>query len=882
MMIRTRSPRLVVLVALLAAVAAASMPSSVDAVSGTKPWVVVLCKFTDLSGEPHPPSFYDPEYEGTAASALDFVDYWSDVSYGALSVAGTTVVSKWYSLGMTRYEWAGLNRYNKIRTCAETAAADVNYANFYGVVALFNDDSPARTQTTTLSGAIGAGDTTINVASSAGFPAPPFAVTIDDGSANDLEELRVTAVSGTTWTVTRGYENFNPANPHASGATITLIDGGDLGNWGPGQVGITLGGKSFNLGLVVGPEDYNLTGLAHETGHGFGYNHSRKLSTSTTDYGDCYDVMSAYATCSFSGDFGESQLGSVNAAAGPGITGILLDLQGWMPAPRVFTLDNNACNQATLDLAGLNYSAAAGYLVARIPAALTIPTPGGGTTTSQHYWLEYRDKSGWDAGLPASAVVLHLRGADGFAYWVDAAAGDGDLRVGEEFVDAGQKTYVAVNSINPLTHQARVTIGGCKLNANLAYSGATSGQYSDQVTLGGDLTVSGSGAPIPSESVTFTLGAQSCTGVTDAAGHVSCTVTLNQVPGSYSVNSSFAGNAAYNAVSDSDPFAVLQEATQVTYTGPAAGDYHDPVTLSGTLVDPDASGGPIPGRAVTFTIGASDTCSGTTNGAGAASCTLTPEQIPAAYSVVTHFSGDAFYLASSDSDPFEITKEETFTTYTGPLVIAQGLPVTLSGHLEEDTPVPVAGRTLTLTVGAQSCTGVTDTGGNASCTIVSVTAALGSQPVAAEFTGDAYYLPSSDADIALVFGFASRGSFVLGDQTVSSAAPTTTVTWWSHSWSAANSMSGGPGPASFKGFAGSPSPATPTCGGSWESEPGNSSSPVEDVPSYMGVVVSTEVTKRGSTASGDIAKIVVVVTDPGYRPSPGHPGTGKIVATYCG
>jgi hypothetical protein len=882
MMIRVRSPRLLALVALLAAIVAASMPSSVSAVSGTQPWVVVLCKFTDLSGEPHPASFYDPEYEGTGASALDFVDYWSDVSYGALNVAGTTVVSKWYSLGTTRYEWAGLNRYNKIRTCADTAASDVNYANYYGVVALFNDDSAARTASTSLSGAIGAGDTTINVASSAGFPAPPFAVTINDGSANDLEELHVTAVSGTTWTVTRGYENFNPANAHASGAPIMLIDGGDLGSWGPGLVGITLGGNNFNLGLVVGPEDYNLTGLAHETGHGFGYNHSRKLSTSTTDYNDCYDIMSAYATCSFSGDFGESQLGSVNAAAGPGLTGILLDLQGWMPAPRVFTLDNTACNQATLDLAGLNYAAVAGFLVAKVPAALTIPTPGGLTTTSQHYWLEYRDKSGWDNGLPASAVVLHLRGADGFAYWVDGAAGDGDLRVGEEYVDAGQNTYVAVNSIDTTLHQARVTLAGCKLNATLAYSGATSGQFSDQVTLAGDLTVSGSGAPVPSEAVSFTLGAQSCSAVTDAAGHASCTVTLNQVPGAYTVSSSFAGNSAYNAAADSDAFALLQEVTQVTYTGPAAGDYHDPVTLSGTLVDPDASGGPIAGRSLSFTIGATDTCSGTTNGAGAASCTLTPEQVPAPYSVVTQFSGDAFYLASSDSDPFEITKEETVTTYTGPLVIAQGLPVTLSAHLEEDTPVPVAGRTMTLRVGLQSCTGVTDAGGNASCTIAVVTAPLGSQPLAAEFAGDAYYLPSGDTATAIVFAFPSRGAFVLGDAAVAAATPATSLTWWSHSWSSVNGMSGGPGPNAFKGFAGSPSPTPPACGGTWTSRPGNSTPPVDAVPSYMGVLVASGVAKDGSTISGNIVKIVVVLTDAGYGPSPGHPGTGRIVATYCG
>jgi hypothetical protein len=50
----------------------------------------------------------------------------------------------------------------------------------------------------------------------------------------------------------------------------------------------------------------------------------------------------------------------------------------------------------------------------------------------------------------------------------------------------------------------------------------------------------------------------------------------------------------------------------------------------------------------------------------------------------------------------------------------------------------------------------------------------------------------------------------------------------------------------------------------------------------MGTLVASNITKSGSTISGNITKIVVVKTNPGYSTSPGHPGTGKIVATYCG
>jgi hypothetical protein len=49
----------------------------------------------------------------------------------------------------------------------------------------------------------------------------------------------------------------------------------------------------------------------------------------------------------------------------------------------------------------------------------------------------------------------------------------------------------------------------------------------------------------------------------------------------------------------------------------------------------------------------------------------------------------------------------------------------------------------------------------------------------------------------------------------------------------------------------------------------------------MGTAVSSSIAKNGSTISGNITQIVVVVTTPGYAANPGHPGTGTIIATYC-
>jgi hypothetical protein len=50
----------------------------------------------------------------------------------------------------------------------------------------------------------------------------------------------------------------------------------------------------------------------------------------------------------------------------------------------------------------------------------------------------------------------------------------------------------------------------------------------------------------------------------------------------------------------------------------------------------------------------------------------------------------------------------------------------------------------------------------------------------------------------------------------------------------------------------------------------------------MAVIASSKVSKSGNTISGDIPAIVIVQTAPGYAPNPGHPGTGKVLAVFCG
>ena len=322
--------------------------------------------------------------------------------------------------------------------------------------------------------------------------------------------------------------------------------------------------------------------------------------------------------------------------------------------------------------------------------------------------------------------------------------------------------------------------------------------------------------------------------------------------------------------------------TKTTYTGPTSGDYHDSVTLSGHLDDTSGGGSaPLSGKTLTFSIG-NQSCSGTTNGSGNASCSLVLNQQPGSnYTVKAAFAGDSSYEPSSDSKPFTITREETVLTYTGPTQLRNGSSATLSGVLrEDDNATPVSGRTVTFTLGggstAQSCSGVTDVNGRASCSIT-VSQPTGPNTVKSAFAGDAFYEPSSDSDAVLVYAGASSGAFVIGDK---SATQNASVTFWGAQWAKQNSLSGGGAPSAFKGFADGSS-TNPKCGDTFTASPGNSGKPPATVPAYMAVIVASSITKSGSTIKGTVRRVVIVKTDPGYGPSPGHPGTGKVVAEVC-
>jgi hypothetical protein len=323
----------------------------------------------------------------------------------------------------------------------------------------------------------------------------------------------------------------------------------------------------------------------------------------------------------------------------------------------------------------------------------------------------------------------------------------------------------------------------------------------------------------------------------------------------------------------------IPRATALAYTGDTAADFHDPATLTAVLTDTSVTPAvPVIGVPVTFTLGA-QSCSAPTNINGQASCSMTLNQIPGNYTVTASFAGSGLFLASSASAAFTITREETTLTYTGDTLIANGGTAHLSGVLLEDGSVPIAGRTVTFALGTitpQDCSGTTDATGTAQCTITPVVQPVGPGTVAANFAGDPFYLPSSATAQTLLFAFLDHGSFVVGN-----LSDTGSVTFWDAQWWKLNSLSGGAAPASFKGFANTPSTTPPSCGGSWSTTPGNSSAPPASVPAFMAVIGSSAISQTGSDIAGDIPEIVIVQTAPGYAPNPGHSGTGTVVAVLC-
>ena len=135
----------------------------------------------------------------------------------------------------------------------------------------------------------------------------------------------------------------------------------------------------------------DLTGVAHEIGHGLGLNHSR-MEGSDSEYGDRWDIMSAYVVDNDSSGTLVPP-GTSYFTAGPGLNAVNMDLAGWLDTTRVLETSNST----TFRLRPLHRKDLPGYLAAKL------------TLGNEQVYVEFRFNERWDAGITQPGVVLHRK-----------------------------------------------------------------------------------------------------------------------------------------------------------------------------------------------------------------------------------------------------------------------------------------------------------------------------------------------------------------------------------------------------------------------------------------------------------------------------------------
>jgi hypothetical protein len=381
-------------------------------------------------------------------------------------------------------------------------------------------------------------------------------------------------------------------------------------------------------------------------------------------------------------------------------------------------------------------------------------------------------------------------------------------------------------------------------------------------------TLTAGSTPLAGKPVTLTAGTQSCTATTTAAGLASCTITFSQVPGSYALNASFAGDATYSASAGVGTLTATGKQTNLLVL-PALAVYGHTSYLSALLTH---NGLPVANQPITLTVG-SASCTDTTNLFGIAYCPVTVTSTPPTATVTGVFAGAVGYAGSSDTGTMLIAKQPTVLKVTSSPVQHSGT-VVVSAKLTDDDGDPIAGAPVVLTLGSTSVTVTTGADGTASATF---TRSAGSYAVTARYAGSAVYLGDTSASGAKLTCYDDSRFLIWGGNRPDlddAVRVGDRFTFWGSQWSKQVSRGDYGGGSSLKGW------ADKVTGSTWTTGTGNSVGAPGSVAEYISVLVTTSVKKSGSTLSGNaVRRVVIRVDDPDrYDANPGHAASGTVVA----
>jgi hypothetical protein len=180
------------------------------------------------------------------------------------------------------------------------------------------------------------------------------------------------------------------------------------------------------------------TFMYHEVAHALGLRHS--WSQTGGEYGFRFDIMSATLVDAFAID---------GRSGGPGACAFNLEKLGWLHASRVWR--GWPATPRTLTLAALNRPAADGFLAARLQ---------GGWQGAPAFYVEYREKTDWDRGLPGARVLVTTPKADGAMIFGGGNDPSGALEAGDELTVEHEwaKFKIRVDSIDTAASQAKVRL----------------------------------------------------------------------------------------------------------------------------------------------------------------------------------------------------------------------------------------------------------------------------------------------------------------------------------------------------------------------------------------------------------------------------------------